>query len=238
MAVVRAGTMTAASPTPLARRFILLVDRFALFLARHWLALVILILGLVAGLPVLAPILTYYGFASPAQWIYLIYGFTCHQLAYRSFFFFGAQPSYTVDQLQATLGSSAPASDVFFWRDVRGNTELGYKMAWCERDAAIYFAMLAAFILFGIIRQYAKPLDARIYLLFVVPMAIDGTWQLLTSPVTLAPFLPVHESSALLRVLTGALFGAGTVWLIFPHVDQAMRETYDQAKRQSERLLA
>jgi uncharacterized membrane protein len=214
------------------------VDRFALFLARHWLTLVIVILGLMAGLPLLAPILVYYGFTSPAQLIYLIYGLTCHQLAYRSFFFFGGQPTYTVDQLQAALSTRTPASDVFFWRDVRGNVELGYKMAWCERDAAIYFAMLAAFVLFGVIRRYARPLDVRIYLLFVIPLAIDGTWQLLTSPVTLLPFLPIHESSAFLRVLTGALFGAGTVWLIFPHVDQAMRETYDQAKRQSQRLLA
>ncbi len=223
-------------PSPRMRRFIFLVDRFSLFLARHWLTLVVLILAVIAGAPLLAPILAHYGFTTPAQWIYLIYGFTCHQLAYRSFFLFGAQPAYTVDQLQAALGTTSPASDIFFWRDVRGNAELGYKMAWCERDAAIYFAMLAAFVFFGVIRRYVKPLDARLYLLFVIPMAIDGLWQLATSPVTLLPFLPIHESSAALRLLTGGLFGLGTVWLIFPYIEEAMRETYDQAKRQSERL--
>ncbi len=230
--------MTASLPSSRTRRFILAVDRLSLFLARHWLTLVVVFLAIIAGLPVLAPILMHYGFAEPAQWIYLIYGLSCHQLAYRSFFFFGAQPSYTIDQLQTALGTINPATDIFFWRDIRGNSELGFKMAWCERDAAIYISMLAAFILFGIIRRYVRPLDARIYLLFVVPMAIDGLWQLATSPVTLAPFLPIHESSAVLRVLTGTLFGAGTVWLVFPYIDQAMRETYDQAKHQSERLLA
>jgi uncharacterized membrane protein len=230
--------MTASSPSPRARQFILLVDRLSLSLARHWLIFVILILAIMACLPVLAPILMYYGFTAPAQLIYLIYSFTCHQLAYRSFFFFGAQPAYTVNQLQAALNTPTPASDVFFWREVHGNADLGYKMAWCERDAAIYFALLAGFVFFGIIRRYAKPLDPRLYLLFVIPMAIDGTWQLVTSPLALVSFLPTHESTALLRVLTGALFGLGTVWLIFPHVDQAMRETYDQAKRQAERLLA
>lgn len=229
---------TPPSPSPRARRFILLVDRFSLFLARHWLTLVVLLLAVIAGLPLLAPILAYAGFTAPAQWIYLVYGFTCHQLAYRSFFLFGAQPAYTVDQLQAALNTTTPASDVFFWRDIRGNSELGYKMAWCERDAAIYFSMLASFILFGIIRRYVKPLDARLYLLFVIPMGIDGTWQLMTSPVTLLPFLPIHESTALLRILTGGIFGLGTVWLVFPYIEQAMRETYEQAKHQSDRLLA
>lgn len=227
---------TPPSPSPRTRRFILLVDRFSLFLARHWLTLVVLILAVIAGLPLLAPILAYYGLTAPAQWIYLIYSFTCHQLAYRSFFVFGAQSAYAVDQLQTALGTTNPGSDIFFWREVRGNPELGYKMAWCERDAAIYFGMLFTFILFGIIRRYVRPLDARLYLLFVIPMAIDGLWQLVTSPVTLLPFVPIHESTALLRIITGGLFGLGTVWLVFPYIEQGMRETYDQAKRQSDRL--
>lgn len=231
--------MSAPSPlSPRTRRLILAIDRLALFLARHWLLLVILLLAIISGLPILAPVLASYGFDGPAQSIYFIYGFSCHQLAYRSFFFFGAQPAYSIDQLQAALGATNPGSDLFFWRQIHGNSELGYKMAWCERDAAIFGSMLLAFILFGIIRPRVRPLDARTYVLFLIPMAVDGLWQLATSPLALVPFLPTHESSPELRVITGALFGIANVWLVFPYVEQSMRETFEQAKRQSERILA
>jgi hypothetical protein len=49
------------------------------------------------------------------------------------------------------------------------------------------------------------------------------------------PFLPVHESTALWRTITGALFGAGSVWLIFPYVADAMRDAHKDARYQFER---
>lgn len=215
------------------RRFIIFIDRIILFITRHWLILVVVFLALFSGLPILAPILMHLGITAPADVIYRLYGFTCHQLAYRSFFLFGAQSAYTVEELQHALGVTNDAADAFFWRQVIGDAYLGYKMAWCQRDAAIYAAMILTFIVLGLFQRDVPRLDWRIYLLvFVLPMAIDGTWQILTSPLHIVPFLPMHESSVFDRVVTGVLFGVGSVWLIFPYVSEAMHSAYVDARYQ------
>ncbi len=226
---------TARQITPAERRFILIVDRFIISVTKHWLLLAIFALLILDGLPFLAPVLMHYGITGPADAIYRVYSFTCHQLSYRTFFFFGEQPAYTTDQLQSALDVTAPASDLIYWRDVVGNPQLGFKMAWCERDAAIYTALLLGSILFGLVRTRLKPLNWRVYLLFLVPMAIDGLWQLFTSPVDFLPFLPTHESDALLRGITGALFGIGSIWLIYPHLEEAMRDARADAESQYQR---
>ena len=120
------------------RRFVLWIDQIVIFVAQHWLLLVVLALMVYAGLPVLAPVLMYYGMTAPADVIYRVYSLTCHQLSYRSFFLFGAQPAYNIDQLHALIPGAADESMLsLYWRDFIGNPELGFKMAWCERDAAI-----------------------------------------------------------------------------------------------------
>jgi uncharacterized membrane protein len=217
------------------RRFILLVDRFIVFVTAHWLLLVILALAIFDGLPILAPVLMHYGITGPAEAIYRVYSFTCHELAYRSYFLFGAQPVYSTEQLQVALGVTNPASDAQYWRDFLGNSQLGFKMAWCERDAAIYTALLLASIFFGWVRTRLKPLNWRAYVLLLVPMAIDGLWQLFTSPLDILPFLPTHESNYILRGITGALFGVGSVWLIYPYLQVAMRDARTDAEAQYQR---
>ena len=217
----------------------MVVDRIVLFITKYWLWLAVAFLVIFAGLPFLAPVLMHADVTAPAELIYKVYSLTCHQLAYRTFFFFGGQPAYTIDQLQHALGVTNDAADAFYWREFRGNAELGYKMAWCERDTAIYIAMILAFILLGLFRRFVPKLDWRVYfVLFILPMAIDGTWQLVTSPLHILPFLPVHESTALLRVITGALFGIGSVWLIFPYIADAMRDAHKDAQYQFERARA
>jgi uncharacterized membrane protein len=212
------------------------VDRIILFITRYWLALTVIFLLIFAGLPALAPVLMDAGITAPAELIYKAYSLTCHQLAYRSFFFFGAQPAYTIDELQRALSVTNDAADAFFWREFLGSPRIGYKMAWCERDAAIYAAMILAFILLGMFRRFLPKLDWRVYIVIsIVPLAIDGLWQLATSPLHILPFIPVHESTALLRTITGALFGAGSVWLIFPYLADAMRDAYKDARYQFER---
>lgn len=221
-----------ASVSPRTRQFIMAVDQLIVFITRHWLALAIITLVIFAGLPFLAPVLMHFGITAPADLIYKSYSVTCHQLAFRSYFFFGEKTAYTISELQTALGVNNPAGDAFFWREFIGNPQLGYKMAWCERDASIYVAMIGALILFGLFRARVKPLDWRVYLLFVLPMAIDGTWQLFTSPLYLLPFLPLHESTPELRLITGALFGFGSIWLVFPYIEQAMRDALRDAQKQ------
>lgn len=213
--------------SPRMRAFIHAVDNLVAVLAHHWLFSVNLFLFLFSGLPFLAPVLMHYGFEAPARLIYTAYSFTCHQLAYRTWFLFGAQSSYSVDQLQQYLGVTRSALDVFFWRDLLGNPQLGFKMAYCERDAAIYSSMFVAGLLYALFRGRIRPLNWRWYvLLALLPMLLDGGTQLVM----------LRESTPLLRAITGILFGALSVWLIYPYVEEAMRDTYAQSVKQLERL--
>ncbi len=118
-------------------------------------------------------------------------------------------------------------TDLFFWRDFMGNSEVGYKMAYCERDTAIYSSIFFAAFAYALFRRRIKPLGWRWYLLFAVAlMALDGFTQLFT----------LRESDPLLRTVTGTLFGALSVWLIFPYVDAAMQDLHAQSALQLHRL--
>ncbi len=218
--------MSTPEISPAARRFIILVDRFAVFVGEHWLLLVILALLVFNALPFLAPVLMHYGYTGPAQLIYGVYRLTCHQLAFRTYFFFGEQPVYTLDQLRASLGVSG--DDLFYWQQFLGNSTLGFKMAWCERDAAMYVSLLLGSILFAFVRTRLRPLNWRIYVLLLTPMAIDGFTQL----------FGLRESDYLLRGFTGVLFGFGSVWLIYPYLEEAMHDVRGQAQSQYQRARA
>jgi uncharacterized membrane protein len=59
-------------------------------------------------------------------------------------------------------------------------------------------------------------------LLGLFPIGLDGGSQLLSY----LPFLhfPPRESTPLLRVLTGALFGIASAWFAYPYVQESMDE--------------
>ncbi len=207
--------------------FIRAVDELVVRIARHWLLCANLFLFIFSALPFLAPVLMHYGIEGPARVIYTIYSFTCHQLSYRTWFFFGARPYYTIDQLHQYLGVSNSALDVLYWRQFLGNAQMGFKMAWCERDVAIYGSMFLAGMAFALVRTRVKALSWRWYVaIAIVPMLIDGGTQLLM----------LRESTPILRTITGVLFGVLSVWLIYPYVEEAMRETYAMSVQQLERV--
>ena len=53
-----------------------------------------------------------------------------------------------------------------------------------------------------------------LFALFVLPAAVDGFTQL----------FGLRESTWYLRLITGALFGTGLVWLAYPFVEEAMND--------------
>ena len=69
-----------------ARTVVVGLDRFISWLSRRWLLLFNLVLGLYAGLPVLAPLLMSWGRVWPANVIYFLYHFQCHQMPSRCFY--------------------------------------------------------------------------------------------------------------------------------------------------------
>lgn len=205
------------------------LNRAVLAFARHWLAVFNLLIFVYVGLPFAAPTLMKLGATTPARWIYTVYSPLCHQLAFRSWFLFGGQPAYP-RQLAGTdlvpYGVVTGLSEDDYWqaRAFIGNDLIGYKVAFCERDVAIYAGMLLAGLLFSLVRQRIRPLPLLAWFVFgIVPIALDGGSQLL-SAVPLLSF-PVRESTPFLRTLTGGLFGFMNIWLAYPYVEEAMKDT-------------
>jgi len=221
---VGATSAGAAVPRPQVtgrlRNFVVGVDKLIFQFAKHWLLVFNLLVGLYVGLPVLAPALMASGTEGPARLIYTIYKPMCHQLPWRSFFLFGEQPYYMRDYLVSQVGE-ATLGNLWIARSFYGTAELGYKMALCERDIATYGMMLLAGMVFGLIRKRLKPLPWPVFVLFLVPMGIDGGLQL----------IGLHESTPLLRVITGGLFGLGAIWLAYPYFEMGMQDIRQELQR-------
>ena len=196
-----------------AEKLTVFLDKLVLWLAKHWLLLVNLVIAVYAGLPFLAPTLMALGYTWPARVIYTIYKPLCHQLPQRSFFLFGPRLAYSLETLQELLGTEGLANDDLA-RAFIGNSTLGYKVAYCQRDTAMYGSMLLAGTAFGLVRRHLKPLPFTLYLILLAPLAADG----------LAQLLGFYESTWQLRTITGSLFGLGTVWFAYPYLEAAMGE--------------
>jgi len=187
---------------------------------RHWLAVITVFLFAYSLLPFVAPLLKKAGLDTPAQIIYLPYKFLCHTYGFRSFFLFGDQFSYprgtAPGQFDNASGiDTATFNGLLASRDFQGNAEMGYKVALCERDVAIYLTMALCGVLFALTRRRISTLPWWLFIVIgLVPIGIDGFSQLLSQP----PFtvFPYRESTMALRLLTGALFGLSAVWLVFP----------------------
>jgi uncharacterized membrane protein len=203
-------------------------DRFVLWLSARWLAVLNVLASVYVGLPAAAPVLMYLGLDWPARAIHALYKPLCHQLPQRSFFLFGQQLTYRLEELALLLGAdsvSNPWSGGYY-----GDATIGYKMALCQRDVAIYGAILGAGLLYGLLRRRwrvpAMPWWAYVAL-GVLPMLVDGGFQWISYALaTLFPSLELlpHETTPALRVTTGSLFGLSTVWLAYPNVADTMDE--------------
>ncbi len=211
------------------------LDRLIFWLSGRWLAVFNSLMFLYTGLPVLAPVLMHLSAEGPASFIYTLYKPLCHQLPQRSWFLFGEKLSYRLPALMELAGE---AVDGPWAGDFVGNPNLGYKMAFCQRDFAIYGTIFLAGLLFGILRSLGwevKPLPWWAYIgIGLVPMGIDGGYQLLSYILPLvfpAISLPPHETTPLARTITGALFGGATVWLAYPYVQQSMDDVRASLQR-------
>jgi len=215
-------------------------DRVMYWVSRHYLALINLFVFLYVGLPILAPVLMKADAQLPANIIYTTYKPLCHQFGFRSFYLFGEQAYYplpeakmagviTFDQATGIQNLHSPVSMTRFdARQFIGNEKVGFKMALCERDVAIYGAMLLFGIVYAASGRRIKPLH---WLLWIVigmgPIGLDGFSQLFSQMEWswLVNILPYRESTPYLRVITGAIFGLMTAWFAYPYMEESMAET-------------
>lgn len=211
-----------------ARDVVIGLDRVILSLARHWLLFINLAIFTYVGLPFAAPVLMQAGATGPARLIYGLYGGLCHQLGYRSWYLFGQQAAYPRDVFEAFTGIDP--NDILASRTFVGNATMGWKVAYCERDVAIYAVMLVFGLLFALpaVGRRVKPLSWLAYgLIGIAPIALDGFSQLfsqLPPGIFLFDWLPYRESTPFLRTLTGGLFGLANAWLAFPYIRQSAQE--------------
>jgi uncharacterized membrane protein len=214
------------------------VNRFSLWLSKHWLATANLFFLTYVGLPFLAPLLLANGYPRAANAIYQMYNFTCHQFPTRAYFVAGEQ------------------------------------VCMCHRCVAMYGTIFLGGLVFGLVRQRLKPLSFQLYLLFLVPIGLDGGLALVGELSQVIPtvilsvlglvilaivglviykqkqrswpsylilligllaviyiqFFGPHYSNYYLRTITGFIFGFGTVWFVYPMMEEAFTDMQDEAK--------
>ncbi len=208
------------------------LDRFSYFFSKSYVIILSLILAIFVGIPFLAPVLEKTGHTTSANIIYKVYRVVCHQLAFRSFFVYGEQPFYprqlanidnfiTYEQI-----TSSDVIDLDFARDLVGDPLLGYKVAICERDVAIYGSLA----LFGFLFQFTGKRIKQLpwywwFVIALIPIALDGFSQIPSLSDGWPAWVPIRESTPLIRVITGTLFGAGTGWFMYPLMEESMKET-------------
>lgn len=203
-------TSTKQPVTGRTRDLVIFADKAIFQLAKHWLVVANLFWGMYVGLPLLAPILMDAGWTTPAKVIYTLYHPACHQRPTRSYFFGGPQVTYTPEELEAAGVEVGP-----FSRDI-GNETVGWKVAFCERDVAIYGTIFVAGLAYGLFRRRLGKWKMRFgyFMIFLVPMGVDGVLQLFS----------VYESNWVMRTLTGAMFGVGAVLFAYPYVEEGFTD--------------
>lgn len=170
-------------------------------------------------IPFLSPVFFYLGADRFGYWIQTIYKYLCHQRPERSIFLFGEKLFYSTAELKDHGYIHGVHGYPFI-----GNTEIGYKVAFCVRDTFIYASMAISSLLITIRKPKFK---MRWWMvgLTTLPIAIDGLTQfaaelIFLSQETLGIHLekPFYLSNNLFRAVTGTIFGLGISFLIFPEL--------------------
>jgi uncharacterized membrane protein len=206
-------------------------DRFSFWFSKYYVWVITGIVAVFIGFPLLAPVLMETNHKTSAHAIYSVYSLFCHQLSYRSYFLYGEQPYYprelagipNIKTYEEATGKSA--TDISFAQKFTGNSDLGYKVAICERDLAIYGSLILAGILFQVTGKKWKSIPWYFWMILaILPIGLDGGSQLFSLGGNWPGWLPIRESTPLLRTITGALFGLVTGWYVFPIMEENMRE--------------
>jgi len=196
------------------------------WLANHWVGLINAVILLYLAGTFLAPVLMHTGAERAAGAVYAFYRPFCHQYPFRSWFLYGDAAAHPLEEPISLLEMNALSSHV-------GSADEGYKVALCQRDVAIYGAMLATGIAYGIARRFTKvrPMPLWLYFVFgILPMLLDGGIQWLSYAIKMVfPGLLAEpfETIPMMRTLTGALFGFGVIGVGYPYLGEYFDDVRD-----------
>jgi uncharacterized membrane protein len=204
----------------------------------NWIILFGIFYGVFIALPFLAPALMDAGWKGAANILYFIYSFLCHQLPERSFFLFGSKFTYSLPEIQSAWHQTF---DPLVLRQFIGNSRMGWKVAWSDRMVSMYGSVWVFGLLWYPLRDRLPRLPFWGLVLFLLPMALDGTTHLISDLAGLEQgfretnlwlVILTHNAlpatfyagdgwgsfNSIMRLLTGIFFGMGVVWFGFPHV--------------------
>lgn len=91
----------------------------------------------------------------------------------------------------------------------------GHQLGLCARNLSIYSSMFLGSLVFALSKKRLPGIPWWLWVLMILPMAWDGTTQM----------FGLRESTWELRVITGTLFGLGSVWFALPLMQKSILET-------------
>ena len=91
----------------------------------------------------------------------------------------------------------------------------GHQLGLCARNLSIYSSMFIMSLIFSLNKKRLPRIPWWLWILMILPMAWDGTTQM----------FGLRESTWILRVITGTLFGVGSVWFALPLMQKTLLET-------------
>ena len=104
----------------------------------------------------------------------------------------------------------------------------GYKMAFEQRETAIFLGLTLGGALFALLRRWPQPCAWRWLVLGSVPMLVDVFSQT----------IGLRGSDWRWRGATGLLFGLAVVWWAYPYLERDLAPDGRQRTREVERLAA
>lgn len=153
----------------------------------------------------------------------------------------------------------ALGADPGYLRGFVGNAEVGYKLGMAQRNTAIFTSFFLAGLAYALLRRRVPRLPWPIFLLFILPMALDGGSHMVseitglgfretnswlaaltggTLPETFYAGTTIGSFNWLMRSLSGMLFAVGCVWFAFPYLERGLGRSEQKAPEQGHHLDA
>jgi uncharacterized membrane protein len=203
--------------------------KMGLWLAKHSVLMLTIFFIIFAALPILAPILLAQGYTNIASVIYRLYGFTCHQLPSHSDYIGGYQIAVcqrcnathimlAVAGLMYGMRLFRPSAISFRWFllfmipiGIDGGMAFVSELLVVIPIYWFWILGMAIIIGMGVLLHNQKLMSWQVYLFFAA-----GPVSLL-----LIQIFGPHESNWGLRTITGALYGLGAIWFIYPMLEES-----------------
>lgn len=243
------------------QEFRLLLVKITRAIAQHWLAIFIVLFGILNIVPFLAPVAMRVGWTAGGEAIYTLYSTMCHQMAQRSFFLFGDKPMYTLNELPVALVGNA--RDMWTLRAYLGDPSFGWKVAWSDRMVSMYGSIWIGAIIYAAIslKHRWKPVALWLFALLLLPIAIDGITHFFSDlggltggfrydnrwladltnnalPTSFYVGDALGSFNSWVRLASGVLLGIGVIGVALPYVDREFRSIEQTLTERLDRFYA